>query len=99
MPSLERGPRSPWWSLPRPTRSTRSATAAIAVTAAPAINAQPYGILTAKGTDGGITDLTRLVNSVLAHAIADGDWAKLYSTDLHTEPAGAPAPPDHYPVG
>jgi polar amino acid transport system substrate-binding protein len=71
----------------------------VAITTAPAINAQPYGILTAKGSDGGTTDLTLLVNSVLAHAIADGEWKALYEKDLHTAAGDPPTAPDHYPLG
>jgi polar amino acid transport system substrate-binding protein len=71
----------------------------VAITTAAPINSQPYGILTAKGSDGGTTDLTQLVNTVLAKAIADGDWADLYTNDLHSQPGAAPTAPEHYPQG
>lgn len=71
----------------------------VAITTAKPINSQPYGILTAKGPDGGKTDLTLLVNSVLAHAIADGEWKSLYENDLHTAAGDPPTAPVHYPLG
>jgi polar amino acid transport system substrate-binding protein len=71
----------------------------VAITTADPINSQPYGMLTAKGSDGGSTDLTRLVNGVLAKAIADGDWSGLYTNDLHSQPGAAPTAPEHYPQG
>lgn len=71
----------------------------VAITTAPTLGQQPYGILTAVGPDRGSTDLTLLVNAVLARAIADGDWKTLFTNDLHTAPVGPPVAPAQYPSG
>jgi polar amino acid transport system substrate-binding protein len=54
----------------------------------PAISAEPYGIMVAKGSP----DLVRFVNGVLERMRSDGTWAAIYGKWLSSLGA-APAPP------
>ncbi len=55
---------------------------------APAISAEPYGIMVAKGS----TDLVRFVNGVLERMRSDGSWAGIYRRWLSAL-GPVPAPP------
>ncbi|GAA2058951.1 hypothetical protein GCM10009839_81300 [Catenulispora yoronensis] len=73
----------------------------VALTTAPPVQKQPYGIVT-KYDPAKPNDLTPFVNSALANLIADAGpsgWAQLYANDLQTKPSGPPEIPDHYPLG
>ncbi|NUR62312.1 MAG: glutamate ABC transporter substrate-binding protein, partial [Catenulispora sp.] len=74
----------------------------VAITTAPPVQRQPYGIATAYDA-GKPNDLTPFVNTALANLIADTNgpngWKTLYAHDLQTPPAGLPEIPGQYPLG
>lgn len=73
----------------------------VALTTAPPVQRQPYGIATAYDA-AKPNDLTPFVNTALANLIADNGkngWKSLYASDLQTQPTGLPEIPSQYPLG
>jgi polar amino acid transport system substrate-binding protein len=71
----------------------------VAITTAPPVQKQPYGIATAYDA-AKPNDLTPFVNTALANLIADKNgWGALYAHDLQTPPTGLPEIPAQYPLG
>ncbi len=74
----------------------------VAITTAPPVQKQPYGIVTGYDPAKPDNDLTPFVNSVLAKVIADpgpNGWRSLFANDLGMSPDSLPEIPGQYPLG